>query len=170
MHHWKWQVGYMRPKHVDVCFFYSPPRPTHLPSWPIQMPEQPLHPPAMAVWRRQWLWQRWRWIQHHLLWYVESWTIFFFLLRERHTFSVICKIQEYILENCMLHLQQGFLLLEDEDFKHITVLLRRLYQSVWVFLQDPQIQNNYWQVENYWRKETSLSRLREILEVKKKID
>lgn len=57
-------------------FYFPPPRPTHLPSWPIQMPEQPLHPPAMAVWRRQWLWQRWRWIQHHLLWYVQGWTIF----------------------------------------------------------------------------------------------
>ncbi len=53
-------------------FLFSSPRSAHLPSWPIQMPEQPLYPIAMAVWWRQWLRQWRRWIQHHLLWYVQS--------------------------------------------------------------------------------------------------
>lgn len=133
----------MRPKHVDVCFFYSPPQ-TNTPAQltdsnarttvaspcdgcvtaTMTVATMKMNPTLPAL-------------------VCRKLDYFFFLLRERHTFSVICKIQEYILENCMLHLQQGFLLLEDEDFKHITVLLRRLYQSVWVFLQDPQIQNNY---------------------------
>lgn len=41
-------------------------RPAHLPHRSVQVPEQPLHPLALVVWRRQWLWQRWGWIQHHL--------------------------------------------------------------------------------------------------------
>lgn len=59
--------------------YISSSRPAHLSCRQIQMPEQPLHPTAMALWWRQWLRQRWRRIQHHLLWYLQDSLMYLFV-------------------------------------------------------------------------------------------